>query len=361
MRSRTYSFFTATHPRCAVAAAQLQLLESRRQIVRSQQGGRQPGRRCHRDRQLKRVRADAKSRRVWRQQSEKHALFRVFSRTGLVLSTVSSTPDSPDSLSASKMPRAVAKTSATKKVAYAAGGLLAILTLLHFLFNSSEDAAIRNAKWTAVPTSFRQKLLSSRTSKVKQRPPIVHPIPAKIKQARDNFEAKLARQSKTLTQAVAEYQKRYNMDPPKGFDEWFQFAKDNKVDIIDEYDQLMKDLDPWFQLSGEEIRRRCIQVGYLPSVDLVRVENGTTHTIDVNRGFDDSEVGARAKGFRVMLEKFQDKLPNMDFPINEKAEGRILVPWEQRLYSNLTADTTSKSRVPRNERAFTNACLCRGH
>ncbi|GHJ90402.1 hypothetical protein NliqN6_6804 [Naganishia liquefaciens] len=238
------------------------------------------------------------------------------------------------------MPRTVAKTSPTKKVVYAAGGLLAILTLLHFLFNSSEDAALRNAKWTAVPTSFRQKLLSSRTSKAKQRPPIVHPIPAKMKQAQENFETKLARQSKTLSQAVAEYKKRYNMDPPKGFDEWFQFAKDNKVDIIDEYDQLMKDLDPWYQLSGEEIRRRCIQVGYLPSVDLVRVENGTTHTIDVNRGFDDSEVGARAKGFRVMLEKFQDKLPNMDFPINEKAEGRILVPWEQRLYSNLTADTT---------------------
>lgn len=241
------------------------------------------------------------------------------------------------------MPRAAAKTSATKKVAYAAGGLLAILTLLHFIVNGTGDASLRNAKWTVVPTSFRQKLLSSRTSKVKQRPPIVHPIPNMMKTAKENFEAKLSRQSKTLSQAVAEYKKRYDMDPPKGFEEWFQFAKDNKVDIIDEYDQLMKDLEPWFQLTGEEIRRRCIQVGYLPSVDLVRVENGSTHTIDVNRGFDDSEVGARAKGFRVMLEKFQDKLPNMDFPINEKAEGRILVPWEQRLYANLTADTSSKS------------------
>lgn len=37
------------------------------------------------------------------------------------------------------------------------------------------------------------------------------------------------------------------------------------------------------------------------------------------------------------------KLPNMDFPINEKAEGRILVPWEQNRFANLTADSSRKS------------------
>jgi hypothetical protein len=163
--------------------------------------------------------------------------------------------------------------------------------------------------------------------------------------AQEQFEDKVNRQSKTLDEAVTEYRKRYDMDPPKGFDEWFQFAKDNKAVMIDEYDQLMRDLSPFRQFAGSEIRERAIQVGYLPSVDLVRVQNGTTRTIDVNKGFDDSEVGARAKGFRVMLEKFQDKLPDMDFPINEKAEGRILVPWEQNLYHNLTADASSKFRA----------------
>ena len=75
--------------------------------------------------------------------------------------------------------------------------------------------------------------------------------------------------------------------------------------IIDEYDQLIEDLRPYWLLSGKEIRRRSVQVGLLPSVDLVRIEDGKTRTIDVNTGFDDAEVGARAKGFRVMLEKFQ--------------------------------------------------------
>lgn len=231
--------------------------------------------------------------------------------------------------------------SQARRWIYATGGTIVLLFLLQSIFSPS-NRGFRTPKWTASPKSFRQALFRRGKDAAPQRPPIVHPIPKLMKRAKDNFVDKLSRQSKTLEQAVAEYRRRYKMDPPAGFDDWFQFAKDNNVAIIDEYDQLMNDLAPWREFDGEEIRRRCVQVGYLPSVDLVRIENGMTRTIDVNKGFDDSEVGARAKGFRVMLEKFQDKLPNMDFPINEKAEGRILVPWEEALYHNLTKDSSSE-------------------
>jgi hypothetical protein len=165
--------------------------------------------------------------------------------------------------------------------------------------------------------------------------------------ARTAFDQKIAGQSKTLAAAVAEYNRRYGRNPPKGFDEWYEFATKNGAIIIDEYDALASSMEPFWLFSGEEVRRRCLQVGTLPSVDLVRIENGTTKTVQVNKAFADSEVGARAKGFRVMLEKFQAKLPNMDFPINAKAEGRVLVPWEENLYSNLTADSSRKSLPPR--------------
>jgi hypothetical protein len=79
------------------------------------------------------------------------------------------------------------------------------------------------------------------------------------------------------------------------------------VAIIDEYDQLHEDMQPFWLLSGKEIRRRCTQVAFLPSVDLVRVQDGKARTVDASTGFDDLEVGARAKGFKVMLEKFQGK------------------------------------------------------
>lgn len=88
---------------------------------------------------------------------------------------------------------------------------------------------------------------------------ITHPIPKLMRDAAAKHKALLAKQSKTLDEAVAEYKKRYKVDPPLGFDEWWAFAQDNDVKIIDEYDNLMKDLAPFRGLPAEEIRRRADQ------------------------------------------------------------------------------------------------------
>jgi hypothetical protein len=40
------------------------------------------------------------------------------------------------------------------------------------------------------------------------------------------------------------------------------------------------------------------------------------------------------------------QLPDMDFPINSRAEGRVLVPWEHRRFPNLTLeDSSGKPRL----------------
>ncbi|KAG8928008.1 capsule-associated protein CAP1 [Tulasnella sp. 418] len=44
-----------------------------------------------------------------------------------------------------------------------------------------------------------------------------------------------------------------------------------------------------------------------------------------------------------MLEKFQHKLSDMDFPINAKAESRVLVPWEHTKYPNSTKEEPARS------------------
>lgn len=48
-----------------------------------------------------------------------------------------------------------------------------------------------------------------------------HPIFELIRNAEKEWEAKLASSSKTLAQAVAEYQRRYKRLPPLGFNDWF--------------------------------------------------------------------------------------------------------------------------------------------
>lgn len=78
--------------------------------------------------------------------------------------------------------------------------------------------------------------------------------------ARKKFKAMMSSQSRTLDDAVKVYRFRYRRDPPKGFDKWWKFTQQNNVKIIDEYDSLMKDLEPFWFLSPEELRRRIIQV-----------------------------------------------------------------------------------------------------
>ncbi|KAF5350516.1 hypothetical protein D9756_008536 [Leucocoprinus leucothites] len=169
-----------------------------------------------------------------------------------------------------------------------------------------------------------------------------HPIPGLMDNAEDQYRIKLRKQSKTLKDAVEEYRKRYNRSPPKGFDEWWAFAQENNVKMVDEFDGLMTDLEPFWKLSGEEIRRRTLQVGELPSIHLVRVRDGVSTTVKMNHAYEDSEVSARAHGFRAMITKFESKLPDMDFAINAKAEGRVLIPWEHQKYSNMTIQDSSK-------------------
>ena len=96
-------------------------------------------------------------------------------------------------------------------------------------------------------------------------PTLTHPIKNLIKDADAKYRGLLARQSRTLREAVAEYRHRYKRDPPKGFDEWYAFAKENNVKIIDEYNGMVDDLAPFWHLPGEEIRRRVLQVSSISS------------------------------------------------------------------------------------------------
>ena len=211
--------------------------------------------------------------------------------------------------------------------------IFAVLAGLIILFGARRKQAVvpkrlgnfgasRLPDWIPGPSDF---------FKTTQRKTIIHPIPKLMANAQAKFKKMIAGQSKTLADAVKEYKRRYGRNPPKGFDEWFDFAKENGAKIIDEYDQIVRDLEPFWGMSGEELRRRATQVrggvsfaiqwsqaeilyfcrlkvGQLPSIDLVRLENGTAIAVNIQKGFNDSEVGARARGLVAMVQKFQQRV-----------------------------------------------------
>lgn len=49
-------------------------------------------------------------------------------------------------------------------------------------------------------------------------------------------------------------------------------------------------------------------MGYLPSIDLVRVHDGRVSAVAIEKSYVDKERGHRSLGFRELLERFQDKV-----------------------------------------------------
>ncbi|KAJ7035198.1 glycosyl transferase family 90-domain-containing protein [Mycena alexandri] len=82
-----------------------------------------------------------------------------------------------------------------------------------------------------------------------------HPIPELITRAEAQWARKLASASTSLRQAAAEYTRRYARLPPKGFDLWWGYAMANNIQLPDEYDQIDRDLGPFYGVDPVDLRR----------------------------------------------------------------------------------------------------------
>ena len=101
---------------------------------------------------------------------------------------------------------------------------------------------------------------------------------------------------------------------------------------------MMAALEPFWTMNVQEMRKRTIQIGMQPSFAVVHIqpgsegEKGTTYW-DANEDRELVEPFGveRARGFERMIRPFIDRpgMRNMAFAINELAEPRVLVPWEE--------------------------------
>ncbi|KAF8184635.1 hypothetical protein K438DRAFT_1766322 [Mycena galopus ATCC 62051] len=70
--------------------------------------------------------------------------------------------------------------------------------------------------------------------------------------ARTAVDALYARQSTTLTQASGRYTLRTGRPPPPYYEQWFNFAREKQC-LIDEYEQIHDDFQPFYQLSRDNV------------------------------------------------------------------------------------------------------------
>ncbi len=81
-----------------------------------------------------------------------------------------------------------------------------------------------------------------------------HPIYELIARAEALWNAKVAKQSRTLKQAVQEYRRRYGRYPPPGFDAWWEYTEQHNVQLRDDYHQIFLSLLGFWGVRPSELR-----------------------------------------------------------------------------------------------------------
>ncbi|GAA6060113.1 hypothetical protein JCM10212_003521 [Sporobolomyces blumeae] len=156
----------------------------------------------------------------------------------------------------------------------------------------------------------------------------VHPVPAMMAKAKEEWRQLKARQSKTFKEAVNEYKRRHGRRPPKGFDRWYAFAKSHKVLLIDEFDLIEDDLRMYRAFPPAIFRKRVDHLADPAVFD-------TTWTIRIDRGRPVREGPLadhdRAKGVVKLMERYARYLPDMKIVYNGHDGARIAVAAEERI------------------------------
>lgn len=134
-----------------------------------------------------------------------------------------------------------------------------------------------------------------------------HPILDLLEGAEKRWNDMVRRQSRTLPDAVKEYQKRYGRLPPKGFDKWFEFAKRHNVVLIDEFDQIDHDIAPYLALKPRTMQQRIGKLEtHKDSFHLIFKDGNLTYTHTPTRDM------TRITDIVGLVEDFAEVLPDME-------------------------------------------------
>ncbi|OCF73807.1 hypothetical protein I204_05651 [Kwoniella mangroviensis CBS 8886] len=165
-----------------------------------------------------------------------------------------------------------------------------------------------------------------------------HPIFELISRSKKNWQKKIDKQSKSLSEAVDEYRRRYARNPPKGFERWWAYTERNGVGLRDEYDQIYHDLEPFHALPPSKIQSLLKDSSEMsgmytiscPGIQSHNNKNGNNHKSSSSSKcvYKIVETGLNEEGKRVAKERAKEQLGLL-----ESIEG-LLEPVKVTMYSH---------------------------
>ncbi|KAL8966442.1 MAG: hypothetical protein Q9197_005978 [Variospora fuerteventurae] len=178
---------------------------------------------------------------------------------------------------------------------------------------------------------------------------ILHPVEALIKRAEADFESLLRKQSQNYTAACGEYHRRYGMNPPPGFEAWYEFATLHQSPIIDDFNMIYNNVSPFWRLSGSEVLQIMRHVENTPESELwlctISGHQAKTHCRHHHRRFDRHIQ----RLFESLVGEVRGALPDLQVLVNHLDEPRVLFPpqsKEVKHNGHRVLNVTNMSRQP---------------
>lgn len=143
-----------------------------------------------------------------------------------------------------------------------------------------------------------------------------HPIDLLIENADKQFSDILSRQSYSLKDAAAAYRKRRGRHPPPGFDTWYRYAAERDAVMVEDFwDQIYHDLEPFWALPANELRKGAWDYEMTIKV------RGKVATAESDWFWTQIWLS--------LIQTLEHLLPDMDIALNAMDEPRLVVPWEK--------------------------------
>jgi hypothetical protein len=153
-----------------------------------------------------------------------------------------------------------------------------------------------------------------------------HPVEILTRGAKANYESLLHRQSKTFSAAYDEYRTRYGIEPPPGFEAWYNFAVANQSPIIDEFDMIYEQIAPFLKVSGQDV------------LDLMDAAHGASISeLWLCQYYGTQAITQCAHKFRrydrhitqlfdTLSQHLEGQLPDVKFLVNHLDEPAVVIP-----------------------------------
>ncbi|KAI5862073.1 glycosyltransferase family 90 protein [Durotheca rogersii] len=146
-----------------------------------------------------------------------------------------------------------------------------------------------------------------------------HPIDQLIRDAYADHQKLLSQQSFDLPVAAARYRARRGRHPPPGFEAWFRYAIEHDAIVVESFfDRIYADVAPFWGLEPRTTAERASTWDYV-----VRVRGGIATGVGNTAG-----KVPWLQLWTALVAEAAPWLPDVDMPINDMDESRVIVPWE---------------------------------